>query len=104
MPDAKEIEEMQKERGLVKSCTELERLFKVDIVQLQQNFVSLESLASKLTKQTTPKDFEIELQLHFVNKERDPQKLPVFKRFRMKADPTAKKFLAQFEGVAKKTS
>jgi hypothetical protein len=34
MPDAKEIEEMQKERGLVKSCTELERLFKVDIVQL----------------------------------------------------------------------
>jgi hypothetical protein len=31
MPDPTQLDEMQKERGIVKSCTELERLFKVDI-------------------------------------------------------------------------
>jgi hypothetical protein len=70
----------------------------VDIVQVQS---SLNALKSRFSK---PADPEIELHLHFVNKERDPTKLPVLKRFTMKADAAGKKFLSQFEFVAKKAS
>ena len=47
---------------------------------------------------------EIELILHFVNKDRDPKKLPEVKRYELKTDNTTKAFLAQFQHLAKKTS
>jgi len=100
MPDEHKLQEMQRERAIVKSCTELERLFKVDIVQVSS---SLSALTSKLTTKVAA-DQEIELQLHFVNKARNPYELPVLKRFTMKADEAGKKFLAQFESVAKQAS
>ena len=55
---------MQREKGVVKSVTQLERLFKVDIEEVKS---SLGALKSKLSKAAEP---EVELQLHFVNKER----------------------------------
>jgi hypothetical protein len=63
---------------------------------------SLNALKSRFAKST--QITEIELHLHFVNKERDPTKLPVLKRYSMKADEAGKKFLSQFEFVAKKAS
>ena len=80
---------MRRERGTVKSCTELERLFKVEIMPVNQGYTGI--LKSKITKAADP---EIELFLSFVNKERDPLKLPVLKRYTMKADETGKKFLS----------
>lgn len=91
---------MQRERGIVKSCTELERLFKVDIAQVSS---SLSALTSKLSTKAAAEP-DIEVQLHFVNKERNPFVLPVLKRYTMKADEAGKKFLSQFELVAKQAS
>lgn len=65
MPDPSQLAEMQRERGTVKSCTELERLFKIDISPIASSSLAI----LKVTK-TDP---EIELYLHFVNKDKDPK-------------------------------
>ena len=59
--------------GIVKSVTELERLFMVDIL-------------------VTSND-EFELVLHFVNRERNPAIAPSIKRFFLKNELSAKEFL-----------
>lgn len=42
---------------------------------------------------------ELELVLHFVNKERDPKLAPVIKQFLIKNDNETKEFLRKFEQV-----
>ena len=66
---------------MVKSCNELERLFKIDVV-------------GKGAGGTISLGQDIELILHFVNKERDPKKLPDVKRYILKSDNNTKSFLA----------
>jgi hypothetical protein len=51
MPDNAQIDEESRERGEVKSITELERLFKIDIVQLGASKVSLSNLKHSLSSQ-----------------------------------------------------
>ena len=63
--------------GVVKSVTELSRLFKIDLAAYN----------------TT----DLEIVLHFVNKERDPCKFPTIKRFVVVNDTATKDFLRKFE-------
>ena len=59
----------------------MERLYKIDVVA--NGGIGQFGLAN-----------EIELILHFVNKERDPKKLPDVKRYLLKTDSHTKSFLA----------
>lgn len=69
--------QLVKHKAVVKSITELERLFKVDIFARSQT--------------------EIEVVLQFVNKERNPQQLPHFKRYRLTLDRLTQEFLKDLE-------
>ena len=66
--DQQQTEEQQIPKGLVKSCTELERLFKIQVLQGKAN----------------QSDFE--LILHFVNKARNPLELPEVKKYKLQND------------------
>ncbi len=68
-------------QGIVKSITDLSRLFKIDIQVAAQG------------GQTN----ELELVLHFINVERDPMKASIIKRFNIKNDVESKEFLRKFE-------
>ena len=69
IPDEQVTEpDQQIQKGVVKSCTELERLFKVQVTQ------------------TTTRQNDFELILHFVNKARNPIELPEVKKYRLPND------------------
>ena len=57
----------------MKSKTELERLYMIDILERGKK--------------------EIEIILHFVNKNLNPMEMPVIKRYRMNVDETTFEFL-----------
>lgn len=71
-------------KAVVKSITELERLFKVDIFARSQT--------------------EIEVVLQFVNKERNPGQLPEIKRYKLGLDRLTQEFLKDLEKQAESFS
>lgn len=71
----------QEPLGFVKSITELQRLFKIDV----------------LAAESGARANEIELVLHFVNRERDPKLPSVIKQFYLVNDAATKEFLRSFE-------
>ena len=68
---------VQKKLGLVKSKTNLERLYMIDIVEKGKK--------------------EIEIIMHFVNKHYNPLLSPDIKRYRMNIDGDSQEFLVQLE-------
>ena len=70
--------------GVVKSVTALSRLFKIDL--------------------SANNDKDLVIYMHFVNKERDPCKLPTIKRFQVLNDTSTKEFLGKFEHLVSQSS
>ena len=77
----------QQDRGQIKSRNEISRLFKIDIKG--HSFSRISGVA------------ELELILHFVNKEMDPTSKPILKTFLIKNDKDTKAFLAKLQDEAK---
>ena len=80
----------QEERGQVKSRTDISRLFKIDIKG--RSFSRISGVA------------ELELHLHFVNKEMDPSAKPILKSYLIRNDQETKSFLAKLQTEAKQRS
>ena len=79
------------DRGLIKGRSELSRLYKIDVVGKGRNIMSGNST-------------ELELILHFVNKNRDPTGIPDVKKYVLKSDSNSKAFLAKLQNQAKEHS
>ena len=71
IPQNQQDQLAQEDRGLIKSKSELKRLFKIDVVEKGRNI--LNGLNS-----------ELELILHYVNKEMDPTGKPDIKRYQLR--------------------
>ena len=71
---------------------ELSRLFKVDVVGKGHGILG------------SGPPTELELILHFVNKELNPLGKPEVKKYMLRADDDSKKFLAQLQSLAKQKS
>ena len=80
----------QQDRGQIKSRNEISRLFKIDIKG--HSFSRISGVA------------ELELILHFVNKEMDPAGKPILKTFLIRSDDETKAFLAKLQAEAKERS
>ena len=80
----------QQDRGQIKSRNEISRLFKIDIKG--HSFSRISGVA------------ELELILHFVNKEMDPSGKPILKTFLIRSDDETKTFLAKLQAEAKERS
>ena len=74
----------------MKSRTEISRLFKIDIKG--KSFSRISGVA------------ELELILHFVNKEMDPAAKPILKSYLIRNDEETKAFLAKLQTEAKQIS
>lgn len=71
----------QEDRGIIKGKNEIARLFKIDVVGKGRNIMS--GMQS-----------ELELILHFVNKEMDPTGKAEMRRYLMKQEQSTTTFLA----------
>ena len=67
---------------MIKGRSELSRLYKIDVVSKGRNIMSGSSS-------------DLDLILHFVNKNLDPTGVPDVKKYTMKADAISKAFLAK---------
>ena len=74
IPETQAEQVAQKDKGLVKSCTELARLFKVDVIPRGNKATFGLSAA------------EVDLILSFVNKAKDPKQAPEIKRYTLRTD------------------
>lgn len=86
MPSKEEQEEEARPKGIVKSVTSMDRLFKMDVFSMNKN------------------GQEVELVLCFVNKDRNPKAMPEVKRYLLKTDDKTKAFLRSFDQMARKAS
>ena len=80
----------QEDRGMIKSRSEITRLFKIDVKG--HRFSRISGTA------------ELELILHFVNKQMDPSGKPILKTYLLKSDEQTKSFLATLQAEAKERS
>ena len=91
VPDTEQEQLSSDDRGEIKGCNELNRLFKIDVVGKGRSIMS--GFQS-----------ELELILHMVNKQRDPTGKPEVKRYMLKSEASTKSFLAKLQKLAKEKS